>query len=108
MLSVEELKEERPELVEFFESLSHDKLLEQIYKEVVDAVNMEERVDVFMQECTDNMSKTNYTPSTIRGLISAQKEKDLRDFCEYLIEGFTDSEILKEIKQMAGVREAEK
>ncbi len=47
--TVEELKQERPDLVELFEAMTHEQLLEQIYKEVLDALNMEERVQVFMK-----------------------------------------------------------
>lgn len=102
MRTVEELKEERPDLVELFETMSKEQLLEQIYKECLDAINMEDRVQLFMNECT-NMSKTTYTPEVIKGLISDKQEIDLENYCMDLVEDYTDEEILEEIRKRAGV-----
>lgn len=72
--TIEELKEQRPDLVDLFESMDRDQLLNQCYLECIDALNMEERVSVFMEECTINMSKTNYDPAALRTLISQKQE----------------------------------
>ena len=70
--TVEQLKEIRPDLVQDFETMTHEQLLNQIYLEVIDALNMEERVQTFMEECT-TMSYTTYTPEVIKKLIQEQK-----------------------------------
>ena len=66
--TVEQLKQERPDLVELFESMTHEQLLNQIYLECLDTINMEERVQTFMNECTA-LSKTTYPPHVIKTLI---------------------------------------
>ena len=80
--NIEQLKKERPDLVESFESMSREQLVNQLYLECVDALNMEERVQVFMNECTDNMSKTTYTIQAIRDLIEQKREKDRQEWLE--------------------------
>jgi len=84
--SVDELKKERPDLVDLFEGLSKEDLINQCYLESIDAINMEERVQLFMNECTLNMSKTNYTLDSIRLLISQKKDYDTKEFCKDLLE----------------------
>lgn len=96
---IDELKKERPDLVEEFEKMDKDQLLRQCYLECIDAINMEERVSIFMAECTDNMSKTNYTKDSIISLIEKNKEKEIDFFCEDLVEFHTDDEILELIKE---------
>ena len=78
--SIEELKKKRPDLVESFESMSREELLNQCYLECIDALNMETRVSVFMEQCTLNMSKTTYTPDAICDLINERDEKLIKDF----------------------------
>ena len=80
------LNETHPDLIEEFSAMTKEQLLERICAEVLDALAMEERVSVFMSECTINMSKTNYTPSSIRGLINEKQEQDISAYCEELIE----------------------
>ena len=103
--TVEQLKQERPDLVELFESMNREQLLEQIYKEVLDGVNMEERVAIFMNECT-NLSKTNYPPHVIKTLIQEKYERDISQFCEMVLEdiegmdveeikGYLESEVIR-------------
>ena len=101
---IEQLKDERPDLVELFEPMTREELLNQIYLEVIDAINMEERVQLFMNECTD-LSKTTYTLDAIKSLINEKQEKDIRRFCADLVE---DSEkdsnyIIKEVKNQANL-----
>ena len=84
--TVEQLKQERPDLVELFESMDREQLLNQIYLEVIDAVNMEKRVEVFMELCTPNMSKTTYTEGSIRSMVQTQKEIEISQFCEMALE----------------------
>lgn len=83
--TVEELKDKRPDLVELFESMSKEELLNQCYLECIDAINMESRVALFMEECTINMSKTNYTLDSLRRMINNKREFDINEFCYYEI-----------------------
>ena len=56
------------------------------YLECIDAINMEERVALFMAECTNNMSKTTYTINSIKKLINEKYEYDINMFCADLLE----------------------
>jgi len=101
-MNVEELKKERPDLVELFESMSRKLLLEQCYKECIDAIEMEKRVAIFMEECTIGMSKTNYTEASLRSMITDKHENDIQQFCYYEIcDEETDEEIVKSIREKA-------
>lgn len=95
--TVEKLKELRPDLVSEFEAMSHKELLNQIYLEVIDGLNMEERVQIFMNECT-TLSKTTYTPEVIKGLIQSKQSADISDFCEMALEDTEDMD-LEETRQ---------
>lgn len=99
--NIENLKKERPDLVEQFEKMTKEELLKQCYLECIDAINMEERVSLFMAECTDNMSKTNYTLGSLKSLINENKEREIDSFCYDVCEEKEDSEILEEIKERA-------
>ena len=99
--NVETLKAERPDLVELFENMTREELLKQCYLECLDAVNMESRVALFMAECTNNMSKTNYTLGSLKSLINENKECEIDGFCYDVCDERKDSEILKEIKERA-------
>ncbi|KZE82877.1 hypothetical protein AV926_04835 [Myroides marinus] len=46
---------------------------------------MEERVQLFMEECT-SMSKTNYTIDALKILISDKKEQDIKEWCSMTVE----------------------
>jgi len=83
--TIEELKSQRPDLVELFEGMTREELLEQIYKEVQDAINMKARVELFMRECT-SMSKTHYTLKSLKSIISDYKQQELSMFCETALE----------------------
>lgn len=97
--TIEQLRKDRPDLVENFEKMSKEELLNQCYLECIDAINMEERVSLFMQECTINMSKTNYTLESIKSLINDKKEFDINEFCYYeTIDEPTDEELIAVIK----------
>lgn len=98
---VESLKTERPDLVELFEKMTKEELLKQCYLECLDAVNMESRVALFMEECTNNMSKTNYTTGSLKSLINENREREIDSFCYDTCDEQDDSEILKEIKERA-------
>lgn len=98
--TLEQLKEQRPDLVESFEKMSKEELLKQCYSECIDAINMEERVSLFMEECTINMSKTNYTLDSLKTLINQKKEFDINEFCYYeTIDGPTPEELFKVISE---------
>lgn len=100
--TVEQLKELRPDLVKDFEAMTREELLNQIYLEVIDALNMEERVEVFMELCTPNMSYTTYTPESIRDMVSIKQEQDIELFCKMALEdikGMNKKEIIEYLKQ---------
>ncbi len=44
--SIKQLKKERPDLIEIFEPMSKKQLLKQVYRECLDAINMETRVQL--------------------------------------------------------------
>jgi|SRR6187402_1368997 len=102
--TVEELKQERPDLVELFESMSREELLKQIYLECLDGINMEERVQTFMNECT-SLSKTTYTPEVIRGLIHDKQQRDIQEWCQMTLEDSAGEEdyIINEVKEQANL-----
>lgn len=75
--NIQQLKDERPDLVADFEKMTKEELLKQCYLECIDAINMEERVALFMSECTNNMSKTNYTLGSLKSLINENKEREI-------------------------------
>lgn len=93
---IEHLKQERPDLVESFESMTREELLKQCYLECIDSINMEGRVALFMSECTNNMSNTTYTLDSLRALINQKKEIEYEEIRHELIE---DYKILEEIKK---------
>ncbi len=99
--NIQQLKDERPDLVADFEKMTKEELLKQCYLECIDAINMEERVALFMSECTNNMSKTNYTLGSLKSLINENKEREIDGFCYDLVDEQEDSEIVKEIKERA-------
>ncbi len=91
-----------PELVKEYSEMSKEELLEQICAEVLDLHAMEERVQTFMNECTLNMSNTNYTVESIKTLINAKQEHDINEFCQDLIEYFeTDELIIEDVRNRA-------
>lgn len=96
--NIEQLKNIRPDLAESFENMTRDELLNQCYLECIDALNMESRVELFMSECTNNMSKTNYTLGSLKSLISENKESVIDDFCYDVCDEQEDVDILKEVK----------
>lgn len=99
--TVEQLKQQRPDLVKLFESMDREQLLEQIYKESLDAINMEERVSAFMENATLGMSKTTYPPHVISQLVQHKYERDISDFCKMAledIEGMSAEEIKQYLK----------
>lgn len=66
---------------------------------------MEERVQLFMNECT-GMSNTNYTIDSLKTLIQNQKEQDIKDWCSMTVEDGkgTDnfsSYVIKEVEEQA-------
>lgn len=99
---IEQLKQNYPELVEEYSKMSKDELLNQICLEVIDLYNMEERVSVFMEHCTMNFSKTNYTPESIKSMINEKHENDISVFCKDLLDdNGTSSEIIRQIRKEA-------
>ncbi len=100
--SIEELKEKRPDLVDKFENLSKEELLKQCYLEAMDSINMSERVQLFMNECTISMSKTTYTLESIQKMIDDKKEYDVNFFCFGLLSSdMSGDDIIEEVKERA-------
>lgn len=99
--SIDELKKERPDLVNMFGSMNREELLKSCYLEAIDAINMENRVAVFMAECTDNMSDTTYTIESIKDLINQKKEREISQFCYDVCNNNSNNDILEEIKAYA-------
>ena len=81
LISVEEFKVENSDLVKQWSEMTKEQLLEVIVNEVNDALNMNKRVQLFMNECTLNMSKTTYDLDVIKDLIKDKKKYDLNEFC---------------------------
>jgi hypothetical protein len=101
MTNVEKLKELRPDVVEQFEALDKDQLLEACCGEHLDFLSHEDRVQIFMNECT-NMSKTNYTLGVIETLIAEHKEQLIDEDMWSLIESdLSDEEIVKYVNERA-------
>ena len=98
--SLEKLKINHPELVEEYSKMSPDELLEQICSEVLDLHAMEERVKIFMSECADGMSKTNYTIESIKTLIVEKQEQDISEYC-YDLMNLPVDEIIETIHKRA-------
>lgn len=103
LISENEFKKEHSDLVQEWSKMSKEQLLEEIIKESTDAVNMESRVQLFMNECSNGMSKTNYTLDIIEGLIQSGKETDIREWCRMTLDDSEgdDNYILNEVKEMA-------
>ena len=80
------LKESYPDLYKEYSEMNREQLLSQICAEVIDLHNMEERVQTFMNECTLNMTKTTYTPESIKSLISEKQEYDINSYCSDLVD----------------------
>ena len=99
--TVEQLKKERPDLVETFEKMTKEELLNQCYLESIDAINMEKRVQLFMNECT-SLSKTNYPIETLKKLIEENRKQTISLFCQIAIddiEDMTKEEIIEYLKE---------
>lgn len=86
LLSLEEFKASRKDLHDIWDNMTREELLEEVWKESLDAVNMETRVQLFMNECTNNMSKTTYTLDVIKQLIRDKQQYDLSEFCENILD----------------------
>jgi hypothetical protein len=88
MNNVNKLKENHPELVKEYSEMDKEQLLEQICGEVLDLHLMQDRVYLFMHECTQNYSKTNYSIESIKTMISSKQEHDINVFCKDLFNDF--------------------
>jgi len=95
--TIKKLKEQRPDLVKLFEKMSKSQLLNQLYLEVIDAINMESRVELFMRECS-GLSKTNYTLESLQSIIADYKQRETSMFCEMALEDIDEMSI-EEIKE---------
>lgn len=84
--TLEQFKKERADLHELWNVMSKEELLEEIWKESLDAVNMESRVQLFMIECINGMSYTTYTLDVIKDLIRDKQQYDLSEFCKNILD----------------------
>ncbi len=86
------LQKIRPDLAKmylgYYQKMSKEQFLLEACGDVLDLVAMQERVAVFMELCTDNMSYTTYPPETIRSLVSYKQEQDLILFCQELMDDY--------------------
>lgn len=99
--TVEQVKTERHDLVKLWSKMTKEQLYEEIFKEATDAINMETRVGVFMEECT-GLSKTGYDLDVIRKLINEKQKQDISEFCTTALEdteGMTIEEIREYLKE---------
>lgn len=98
--NIETLKGILPDIVKEFEAMDRDALLEACCGETLDAINMQDRVQLFMNECTNGFSKTNYDIDVLKKLILQRKEADIDTFCAMFLEdGDADEDIIKVIKE---------
>jgi|GEM_PF-1843262 len=100
--NIETLKEKFPELVDSYSKMTKEELLEACCGEVLDLNAMTDRVQLFMIECTPNMSKTNYKLDVLKKLISEKQEQDLNEFCFDILEEGCISTI-EEVKKRANI-----
>lgn len=100
MTKSEHLFAKRPELIESYKGMTKEQLIEEISGEVLDLLDMVDRVQLFNSECTLSMSRPTYKLDDIKREINERKEFDIDQFCANLIDDGTDDEdILKEIKE---------
>lgn len=98
---VEQLRNTRPELVAEYEAMDKETLLNQICAEVIDLIDSNERVTVFMELCSGGLGKTNYTPESIRTFVTQKQDADIKDWCFDICDEATDEEILEEVRKQA-------
>ena len=102
MKNVDKLKENYPELVKEYSEMDKEQLLDQICSEVLDLNLMQERVYLFMHECTENVSKTNYSIESIKTMIIDKQEHDINVFCKDLFNDFkSDNERIEDLRSRA-------
>jgi hypothetical protein len=95
----ERLQELHPELFTELEDMTREQLLEEACGEILDLIDMTDRVSVFMAECTQNMSNVMYTPESLKGLIAVRKENDTLEFCSDLLEHYNEDDAGSEIME---------
>jgi hypothetical protein len=99
--TIKELKQERPDLVELFESMDREQLLKQCYKEVLDAINMETRVAVFMEELETGLGYTTYTVESIKQIVENAFQNNVNNYILTVIDdtdGMSAEEIIEYMK----------
>ena len=105
--NVELLTEENPLLIKLIQDYlkkDESETLESFCGEMLDLCSMTDRVQTFMNECT-NMSKTNYTLDVIKELIKKRKKSELNDFIETTLEDFNGMELDGDYKGMVSLGE---
>jgi hypothetical protein len=99
--TIKELKQERPDLVELFESMDREQLLKQCYKEALDAINMESRVALFMEELETGLSNTTYTLDSLRMIVNTAIGNQINNYILTVLEdtdGMSAEEIIEYMK----------
>ncbi len=98
--NIQELQERSPELMAIYDKIPLNELLEALCGEVLDLLDMRERVQLFNEECTIGMSKPHYKLDAIRDEINARKIADRDDFCaDFVEDDLTEEEIGREIRE---------
>lgn len=99
---LESVREKQPELAASWEAMTKEEVLNQISAEVLDLWSMQERVALFMEECT-SMSYTTYTLPVIRQLIHDHQNQELSAWCfDTLEEAENDpEEVVEALKEKA-------
>jgi hypothetical protein len=87
--------------ISYYQKLSRENFLDELCGHILDLIDMEERVQLFMSTCTD-LSYTNYDLDVIKGLIHTKELKNISEFCKDLLEDHVDNnEMLEYIKLTA-------
>ena len=107
--SLELLEKEHPSIVEKFKKLNTtEELLEACCSESLDALAMEERLIVFMEECIqDRLSYTTYKPEVYKDAIQEAQENRLNEFCfsGSGYEDYMDGNMTKEEFEESAIKE---
>tara|TARA_R110002073_G_scaffold333471_1_gene521183 strand:- start:365 stop:751 length:387 start_codon:yes stop_codon:yes gene_type:complete len=110
--SLELLEKEHPSIVEKFKKLNTtEELLEACCSESLDALAMEERLIVFMEDCIPGgPSYTTYKPEVYKEAIQEAQENRLNEWCFGLTgyEDFIEGNMTKEEFEESAIKEVTK
>lgn len=96
---LEKYRQKLPDIAAKFEAMTREELIEACCGEGLDAIAMQERVSLFMEECT-HMSYTTYPVDKLRTMIQERKESDIDQWCaDFIDDEDTDEDIVKAVKE---------